>query len=200
MINPIGSVFQTFPAAYFKVLTYLADDSSEQIGQASFESNGLLYPTWEKQVGPTTHGDRRVFWVESYKGGSIVELYNSDIGTSIDGNPPADQIVIHGGDSFGDLDGGMDDLIIYRPNDLFLRKEIDGIENSFGMIWERHEDTFLVTYDSGYIESSYEGEDDGYMNQIWIYCLEPITFPESVYTGNNITPTNITPIPPLLLE
>lgn len=198
MINPIGSVFQTFPAAYFKVLTYLADDSSEQIGDATFESMGLLYPMWEAQVGPTAHGIRRVFWVESHKGDSTAELYNADIGTSIDGVP--EQIVIYGGDNFGGLEGGMDDLIIYRPNDLFLRKEIGDIENSFGMAWNRHEDTFLVTYDSGSIGESYEGVVDGYMNQIWIYNLEPHTLPEYVYTGVNVIGTDLAPIPPLLLE
>lgn len=208
MIEPVGGSFRTGPVTYFKILTYMEGGDSEFLWEPDgvtltdeFGGNpgtGEFYtPNWFFESGPTLHGSFSsedtfgpLFWV-SYDGFNGTKIWqarrNSETGSY--SNPSYT----------GAIDGGMDDLLIYRPTDLFVRKtagDADPEHPLFGQTWERDDSSYLVTHQSGFMSPDVgAGREYPGTSQVWIHQLITAPTPSIIYAVGSDT----VPIPPALL-
>lgn len=170
MIEPIGTVFQTIPVAYFNVLDYLADAESETVwGSGLVEIDDAFWPLSGAQGynGPTAHGLAQVFYGVA---GGFYDI--SLFGAAHDSNDETAPQLHHGIDDnpIGVTNGGMDDFPIMRPNDLFERWEYDPDNpKDFGKSWTRSDECYAVLYNTGFTA---DGIPEG-GHQAWIFGLEP---------------------------
>lgn len=152
-IEPIASTyFQTAPVTFFKVLGYMTGESAEWLYEGLLEINtdqGTFRPNWHAESGPTLHGR---MGVQSEGYGPVFWLRSSGFDTHIN------QITLNseratfgpaeGGEAFSP-DGGMDDVLIYHPNDLLVRTEVEA-PTIFGQTWNQDRSSYLVTHDSSF--------------------------------------------------
>lgn len=171
MIEPWGAQFATLPVAYFRILGYLLNTGTEGYwaGGLFVDGGGEEWsPGWDNTSPPTLHGPGIMFWAaNSNIYGTGVTLFACP-SSSADGTRVTTASLVG-----GSLWGGMDDLLIYRPTDLFARTTVEG---RFGYTWTRQEESFLVTHDSGFMDVEASC-------QAWIHCLEPYPEPEFIYSG-----------------
>lgn len=154
-IEPIASTyFQTAPVTFFKVLGYMTGESAEWLYEGFLEineSNATFRPNWYTETGPVLHGRMEVgdngygpvFWLrtagfDTY--GNEITL-NSERGTA---NPAVTGMTIS-------CDGGMDDVLIYRPNDLLVRTEAE-LPLVFGQVWNQDRSSYMVSHDSSFTD------------------------------------------------
>lgn len=196
MINPIGSRFNTVPVTYFKLLAYMPDTGAEFQGAGTYTQDGTLILLDNENSPFTIHGDLGLdipdvgctFWLSSgtFFGDELTINTNtreSEYGRMWDG-------VV----GCGSFYAGMDDLVIYKPTDLFQRiEEIDAQtgETHVDGAWVRIEDSYLLSYDSGFMDQ------EASVSQVWIHRLQ--VYPDyAFYVSGGATSANY--IPPLLIS
>lgn len=153
-IEPIATTyFQTAPVTFFKVLGYMTGQTAEWLYAGFLEINedqATFRPSWYTESGPTLHGRMDigdsgygpVFWLRGAGFGTYINQITLNSERAASG--PAES------GSVFEASGGMDDVVIYRPNDLLVRTENE-FPLVFGQTWDQDRSSYLVTHDSDFV-------------------------------------------------
>lgn len=156
----------TMPLVYLDgTLTYRPDGGDESIWEGYAIVEGVTNtPVWSEVSDIVFHGtysrlgagsrafgpvNRGIFWVSS----ATVDAESSD--QILFHQPPKQAIDASNYtlENIGQMTGGMDDLLIYHPNDLFQRSAGDS-SHAFGERFNLLDDSFLLTSDTGFMLSA----------------------------------------------
>lgn len=165
-ISAGGSRPTAMPLIYLSGdLLYRPDGGAEVIwdGYGAAGVANIYSATWYQATDPVIHGpytrvgaersfepqDYGVFWV----GGNLPDEKGFVDGQILFHQPLKMDIANINWvlPEIGSLSGGMDDLVIYWPNDLFKRDPEDLPDHPFGEVMSILEDSFMVTVDTGWM-------------------------------------------------
>lgn len=169
MISAGGLTPNTIPVVYLEDLLYRPDGGDEVVWGSSVFVSGdpqFYFLRWLESTEPVVHGQAgdplslQTWWAASANEllGSIpnrlwhTTVQAPDSGASEDAS-----------ESLGELAGGMDNLVIYRPNDLWKRVQASGMD--FGETVEVQDESFALTTDTRYMDEAATS------SKVFIHCL-----------------------------